>query len=241
MKPNDVLPHDVHVGWPESAKRLGSSAFHTAQVVDQRIEPHVHHMLLAVHWILRTFDAPIEGSPADGEVAHLDGLEPFEDLGPVLCRLDELTVVLYVLNDLLHIFAEAEEETRLGHLLQWNARAGVLVVPLLCLLIRDEALFADHVPTLVPVHVDVPILLAPLPHFSGDSLMPVCRGADIEIVRHVQALVQRSESNAVAVAHIDWLDALSLRHLRNLLPVFICTGHKKDILPQKAMVPSKNV
>mmetsp|Transcript_128147 Transcript_128147/g.304237 ORF Transcript_128147/g.304237 Transcript_128147/m.304237 type:complete len:210 (+) Transcript_128147:774-1403(+) len=164
VKPMDILADDVHVGRPESAQRLlGIDPVNAAEVVDEGIEPHIHDVSLAVNQVFWTADAPVEGSTADGEVAELDGFQPLQDLSSVLSWLNELRLLLDQLDHLLLVLREAEEEAGLRHLLQGCSGGGVLEIELLCLLVRDEPLLPDHVPTLVAVEVDVPLLLANIP------------------------------------------------------------------------------
>mmetsp|Transcript_64365 Transcript_64365/g.207377 ORF Transcript_64365/g.207377 Transcript_64365/m.207377 type:complete len:290 (+) Transcript_64365:987-1856(+) len=100
VEPADVLAHDVHVCRPETAERLrGLRAIDAADVVDQGVEPDVHHVLLAVHGVLGARHAPVEGAAADGEVAELHAREALHDLAAVLRGHDELWVVLDVLQD----------------------------------------------------------------------------------------------------------------------------------------------
>mmetsp|Transcript_27363 Transcript_27363/g.59659 ORF Transcript_27363/g.59659 Transcript_27363/m.59659 type:complete len:301 (+) Transcript_27363:1881-2783(+) len=148
---------------------------------------------------------------------------------------------LNVLDDLLLVFAEAEEEAGLRHLLQRDTGGRVLVIPLLCLLLSNETLLAYHVPALIAIQIDIAIPLAFVPHSSRDHLVSLFCSANIEIVRHVQTLVERSKAKTVAVTNLDWLQALILSDLSNLLPMFICTGHEENILPEHAMIPCKNI
>lgn len=86
VKPVDVLAHDVHVGWPESAERFRSiRAIDAAHVVDQGVKPNVHHVLLAINQLFRARNAPIEGAATDGEVPQLQGASRRQN-GGIQCR-----------------------------------------------------------------------------------------------------------------------------------------------------------
>mmetsp|Transcript_92134 Transcript_92134/g.256695 ORF Transcript_92134/g.256695 Transcript_92134/m.256695 type:complete len:498 (+) Transcript_92134:1323-2816(+) len=242
VEPADVLAHNVHVRRPEAAQRFGRvRAVNAADVIDERLKPHVHHMLLPIHLVLRARHAPVEGASADGQVAHLHRREPLDDLAAVLRRLDELRVLLKVLQHGLLVLGLAEEEARLGHLLQRRTRSRVLEVPLLCLLVGDEALLPDQIPAFVAVQVDVAHLPALPPDDLGNGLVSVGGGADVKVVGHTEPLVQSLEARAVAVADLYGLQVLLLGLLRDLLAVLVGARHEEDVLAQQPVVPREDV
>mmetsp|Transcript_91559 Transcript_91559/g.203199 ORF Transcript_91559/g.203199 Transcript_91559/m.203199 type:complete len:395 (-) Transcript_91559:177-1361(-) len=242
VEPDDVLPDDVHVRRPEAAKGFRwIDAIDAANIVDQRIEPHIHHMRLPFHFLLRALHPPSEGAPADGKVPQLDGSQPLEDLSAILLRLYELLVLLDVLHNGGLVFRELEEKARLRHFLQRRTRARVLVIPLLGLLVSNEALLTDEIPSLVTVEEDVAYSLALLPHRTSHHLMAIGRCAHVEVVRDVQSLIQGFEAIAVAVADRERREALLLRLGRNLLPMLVRTRHEEDVLAPQAVMPCEAV
>mmetsp|Transcript_62125 Transcript_62125/g.134887 ORF Transcript_62125/g.134887 Transcript_62125/m.134887 type:complete len:219 (-) Transcript_62125:742-1398(-) len=172
VEPDDVLPDNVHVSWPKVAQgMLLVVSMYTTNVVDERIEPDIHDVLIPVYGILWTFYPPSKGASTDGEVPQLYCLQPLEHLVAVLLRLHEVLVTLDELDDGVLVFGEAEEEARFRHPLQWLAGSGVEELPFLGFLIGDEALLSHQIPALVLSEIDVAILPAMAPYFSRTGFM----------------------------------------------------------------------
>mmetsp|Transcript_13021 Transcript_13021/g.35492 ORF Transcript_13021/g.35492 Transcript_13021/m.35492 type:complete len:485 (+) Transcript_13021:1374-2828(+) len=242
MEPTDVLADDVHVSGPKSAQRLGLvGPIHAADVVAQRIEPDVHDVRLPIHRIFGAGHAPVEAATADGEVAHLHATKALEDLAPVLGGLDELLVVLDVLDDSRGVLREPEEKTGFAHLLQRHPRARVLEVPLRGLLVRDEALLPNEVPALVVVEVDVASVLALHPHRPRHLFVLRRGGAHVEVVGHLEPLVEGLEAQGVSVADVDRRHVLALRGLRDLLAMLVRARHVEDVLAHHAVEAREDI
>mmetsp|Transcript_14847 Transcript_14847/g.31999 ORF Transcript_14847/g.31999 Transcript_14847/m.31999 type:complete len:642 (+) Transcript_14847:470-2395(+) len=232
VEPEDVLSDDVDVGRPELGQFLvfgpvlvaDSERIHAGQVVRQRVEPNVHDVVGVEP--LRHRNAMRERRATDAQIPQLIPVQPRQNQIPMSLRSNELGVVFNVLHQPLVILAHTKEVTRLLHLLQRLTRGGIAVVTQFRLVVGDEGLLLDVVPSRVLGEVDVVVGGAAEPEGLGGAFVAGGGGANVVVVGDEGALVEALEAGDVLIANLQRLLPLLLRGLRNLLPVFIRPRHK---------------
>ena len=167
VEPDDVLADHVQIGRPESLEQLRGRVgkADAGQVVGQRVDPHVHHVI----GMVGHRHAPVERRAGDRQVAQPAGDEADHlvapDVGP-----DELGMGLVVGEQLVGVGGQPEE---VGLLLgPRHRRAGLGRDPHPVgadggLGLGEEAFVADRVPALVGVEIDVAGLVHPAPDLLG--------------------------------------------------------------------------
>mmetsp|Transcript_1985 Transcript_1985/g.8755 ORF Transcript_1985/g.8755 Transcript_1985/m.8755 type:complete len:297 (-) Transcript_1985:20-910(-) len=226
VEPQDVLAHDVHRVLPERAVQstlllLGLGPPQHRQVVRQRVDPDVHHMLVVVG----NGDAPGEAGPGHAQIleALLDKAEHF--ISPRR-RLQEIRIGLVVVQQRLRKLGELEKVTRLlgPPLHHAAARSALLAVHFDQLGLRVERLVADAVPALVGALVNEALRQQALPHLLDSLLVLRRRGAHEHVVAQAEGPLELLETLAHFVAELLRRDAALLRALLHLLAVLVRAG-----------------
>mmetsp|Transcript_19789 Transcript_19789/g.31058 ORF Transcript_19789/g.31058 Transcript_19789/m.31058 type:complete len:345 (-) Transcript_19789:242-1276(-) len=241
VEPDNVLADDVAGGGPEGGgPGRGVQPADAREVVRQRVEPDVHDVFLVE--ALGHAHAPLEGGAADAQVPQrlLRVPEAVQDVVAVHLGPDELGVRLDVGDQPLLVVGQAEEVGLLAHALQGEA-VLVLEARRLGLHVRHEGLLLHVVPALVLPQVDVPRLGALAPELAAHLLVGGVGGADVVVVRDLQALVQCLEAVDVLVAQLDGGDAQPLGRARNLLPVLVRARQEEHLLALEAVEACEHV
>ena len=242
VEPRDLLRHDVHGRGPvllELARRaahrgvaLAGRAFavrlgqtERCDVVEQRVNPHVNHVLL----VPRHAHAPGEVGAADGHVVQA-ALQALHHLVPPRRGGEEIRVLLVQLLQLLLKRAQLEVVVLLGrphHVLPGDGR---LVVQLLRLRLGVVLLLALVVPPLELPEVHRVLFLQQLHEFLHLVHVRGVRGADEPVERDVHPLHDVAEVRRVLIRQRLRLDALLLRALLHLQPVLVRAGQEEHVL-----------
>mmetsp|Transcript_10281 Transcript_10281/g.24116 ORF Transcript_10281/g.24116 Transcript_10281/m.24116 type:complete len:538 (+) Transcript_10281:1121-2734(+) len=241
VEPDDVLADEVARRRPElGVGAVGPIA--AGDVVGERIEPHVHHVLLRrlQLGVLRDRDPPVERRTGHAEITQRFA-ELGQDLILAVRGLDEVRVLLDVSQQRFLVLGHAEEVALLRHLLQRLSARRVLVVTELRLVLRDKRLLAHVIPPLVGVEVDVALVGRAREQRLGAFLVLVGGGADVEVVGDPQPLVQHLEGGGVLVADIDGLEPHTLRRLGDLLPVLVGSCQEEHLAPVRPVPPRDDV
>ncbi len=217
------LPIRWHVGGPGALEaRVVDAVVDGADVVEQGVEPDVHHLAL----VEGQRDAPGEGLAADALVG-----EPLPDEADHLVaahlRLDELGVGLDVLQQAVGVGGEAEEVVVLLHHLHLPAALGALAVHELGG--EPEGLVGHAVPALVGIEVDVPLVVELLDEVARHLGMAGRGGADEDVVADVQLLPHVGEMGHHAVRPLLGRDVVALRGARDVLAVLVGAGEEEDL------------
>src|SRR5581483_9993178 len=235
----DVLADDVHVARPPLLElRLVGAEAHAGDVVDERVEPHVH----GVVGIPRPRHTPFDPPPARDADVLQPAVEPPEDLVAPDLRDGEVRSLLEQLAQLLLVLREPEEEVLLLHALhgigvvRMELAAAVDEVRLLV-----ERLAADAVQTLVRAEIDV-VVRDPAAHElldAGDVIG--VRRADEPVVRDVPGVRHLPELRGVLVDERARVDARRLRGLHVLRAVLVGPGEEEDLAAALALEPGERV
>ena len=143
---HDLLADEVRHRWPQASetvlgRRITRSEAERREVVRQRVEPHVHHVLRVV----RHRNAPLERRPADAEILQ-PGLDERTHLVQPELRLDEVRMIAVVVEQRLLVLRQAEVVALLLQALDLAAARRTLAVNELRF--RDEDLVDRAVPAL---------------------------------------------------------------------------------------------
>ncbi len=152
-------------------------------VIGQRIDPDIHHMIGRS----RHRHAPVEAGAADREVDQ-PALDEAQDLVAARFRADEVRVGGVEIEQGLLVFGEAEEPGLLGGPFDRRALRRELVAPLPVgqFLLLVEGLVADRIPAFVAVEIQVAGVRHRLPDRLAGGVMLGLDGADETIVRNIE-------------------------------------------------------
>jgi hypothetical protein len=221
VEADDVLADQVQVGRPE-LRHLGGfvGIAEAGEVVGQRVDPHVHHVVLAAGHL----DAPVEAGAADREVAQ-PALDEAPDLVQAARRAHEVGIVAVEREQRLLVLRQAEEPGFLDRPFDRRALRRELFAPLALrqLALVVIGLVAHRVPALVAVEVEVAVRLHRPPDRLARAVVLVLGGAEEAVVgnsrRSNRARKWFDISSPVARG-----DAQLARLLRHLEPVLVGPG-----------------
>src|SRR5680860_809355 len=183
----DILGHDVVVGRPKAIPEiLITGKGQSAQVVDQSIHPNVDDLF----FVPRHRDAPVQGSPRNGDI-----LQTLINEGKCLVvsvgGADEIWIRSVMLGKTILIGRETEEVILLFHIGGQRTMVGTEAVYQVILRVVRLALRA--IETLVATGIDISIIVATTQKLLNELLMLRIRGTDEEIIGSVHPLCHVSE------------------------------------------------
>ncbi len=227
VEAHDVLADHVEIGRPVFRHPLGVVGVADGrEVVGQRIDPDVHHVVRVV----RHRDAPFQRGARNGEVLEA-ALHERDHLVAAGRRADEVRLVLVEREETVLEGAEAEEVARLLHPRDRGAgRRALLAVHLGELALGEERLVAHRVPAAVLAEIDVAGVRHRLPDRLARLDVARLAGGDEVVLAGVQDVRHLAEQGRVAVGEFGRRDALSLRRLDHLLAVLVGAGAEVDVV-----------
>src|SRR5680860_631183 len=231
----DILGHDVVVGRPKAIPEiLITGKGQSAQVVDQSIHPNVDDLF----FVPRHRDAPVQGSPRNGDI-----LQTLINEGKCLVvsvgGADEIWIRSVMLGKTILIGRETEEVILLFHIGGQRTMVGTEAVYQVILRVVRLALRA--IETLVATGIDISIIVATTQKLLNELLMLRIRGTDEEIIGSVHPLCHVSELAHHVIRMLPGTDPSLLCRLSNLAAVLIRAGQEEDIITQLPVETSQHV
>ena len=232
----DVLGDEVLGRGPEGPEVLPVGVARGGDVIDEGVEPDVGHVIL----VEGQRDPPGQPRLGAGNAEVLQGFaQEGEDLVPVAFRADEIGVVLDIPDEPLLVFAHAEEVVALLPVFRLGLVVRAAAVDELLLHVKPLA--TDAVVPLVVSEIDVSRVIH-LPQDPADIFHMVrVGGPDEVIVGHGQLRPEGAELGADLIGVCFRGDAGLLRGFRDLVAVFVRSGHEKGPVSGQAVVAGKHV
>src|SRR5580704_6554614 len=211
MESDDFFADHVYVGRPIFLERflrarVLRSIADGGDVVGQRVEPNVNHMLR----IVGNRNAPGESRAADGEIAQ------------ARLRTNEVRILIK-LKQLFLKRGEFEEIIFFMHRLRDAAASGARIAGLRAI---DVEFIRDAVLARVSSLVNEALVAEDAKQLLHTLGMALFRGADVVVVGNAHALPQRAKLRRDLVGILLWSFSRSLRGAFNLLAVLVGTGEK---------------
>ncbi|GBD28395.1 hypothetical protein HRbin31_00411 [bacterium HR31] len=236
VEPVDVLPDEVVGGPPRPEALLVLPEADGADVVRQRVEPHVDH----VAGIIRYGDPPRQLLDRPGHGHVLQGVHQLQHLRPPALRDHEVRPFLQQPAEPFPVAGQPEEVVLLLHHLGFGEVSGTAPVHQLAQGDEGFALHAVQGPVVLPVQV------ARRGHPPPDLLhrgpvTPAVRGANEVVVGQVQVPAELLERRRVAVHEGLHVLARLGRGVGDVLAVFVGPGEEEDRLPRQAVVAGQHV
>ena len=236
VEPHDVGPDHVHVGGPgRFVARVGEAR--DREVVDQRLEPHVHHVGIVV--------GP-RNAPRDPGAAHRDLLV----LGPLVDDVVDLVVFRFGLDEIglgpvqvEQLLSEpADLEEVVGFLDPLDLAGGVRrALSVHEVLVHLECLTAHAVVAGVHTLRDVPSLLDAVEQLLHGPFVPGLGGAYEDVVTDGELFPRSLERRGDPVHPRLRVLSRLLGGLGHLLPVLVHPDREVDILTAQPPVPGHTV
>ena len=238
VEPHDVLADQVQVGGPVFPVRAFFRVAEPADVVGQRVDPNVHHVVFGTGHL----HAPVEAGAADGKIAQT-AFDEAHHLVSAAVGLDEVWLAAVQVQQLVLILRQAEEPAFLHRPFDRSALRRQLLPPLAChkLLLVVEGLVAHRIPTLIPVQIEVAIGFHLAPQRLARRMVTGFGRSDEAIVGDVQQVEQIAEIAAHLIGQSARGLALLLRLARHLQAVFVSAGLEAHLAPLQALEPGDNV
>ena len=229
VKAQDVLAHHVQVGGPVGLPRLAFSVRESggADVVGERIEPHVHGVVGSV----RHGNAPFQARARNGEVVQPTGNEA-DDLVAAALGCDRLGILLVEFEQRLLPVRKAEEIARLFHPFDRRAvrhrhLAAIGAVP--DLRFGAERLLPHRVPARILAEVDVAIGLNSAPQLLARTGVTILRGADEVVVAVAHDLAEGAKPLRDLVDEVLRLHAGGNGGFLDLLTMLVSSGEEHHV------------
>ena len=239
MRGEDVLADQVQGVRPLRLKaRLILQISLRGDVIEQRIEPDVRHVLR----IERQRDSPVQTRDRARytQVAQRFAQEAQHLIAPVL-GLNKARVILDIRNQPILILAHTEEVVVLGDPLHRAATVGTQAA-FLQVFLRPEALVGHAVPARVFAAVNLPIVPQPLEHRLHHPRVARLGGADKIVVGDRQLFPRALESRCHLVhVVLRIVDAMLFYRILHLLTVLIHSGQKEDRLAAQVVVARQHI
>ena len=230
VEAHDFLANQMHICRPVLAEQMiiGRIIAQGGDVVGQRVDPHIDHMLgIKVHR-----HAPLEAGAGYAQILQA-GLEKIVDhLVGAGSGLDEIGMRLQIVQQPILIFAHAEEVAFLLHGLHGTAAVRAALDAVLFYHLRGgpEGLAGRAVQTLIGALVDIALLVELAENLLHNLFVTLVGGADEVVVFHLHQLPQ-----ILGVSH-DFIhislggNALFLGLALDLLAVLVRAGQKIGIV-----------
>ena len=233
METHNLFADHVHVGRPEFVvlARVGRAVSQSGDVVRQRVEPDIDHML----WVIRHRNAPRKGAAADREIAQaaLHEGEHFittrlgsDEFGLLGVKLDKAILKGREFEKIILLFNGFGGAAAFG---AGRARANRIHIEL----VRDAVLAG------VVALVNETGILDALPQSLHALLMARRGGADVIVVTQPHAVPQRAEFGGDLIGKLLRRFARCLRRPLDLLPMLVSAGEEPCVVTQHA-VPAGN-
>ena len=228
MKAGDVLADHMRVGRPEFRPRAVVGEAGRGDVVGQRVDPDIHHMLRVV----RNRNAPAEGGAADREVRE-PPLHERLDLIEILFRRYESGMGCVVGEESVCVCRQAEEPALLLDPLHRRAGRGEFrplgAVGELALV--KIGLVAHRVPARIFREIDVAVGGHAPPDFLSGATIAGLSGAHDVVGARVEKLPHRLELRRDPVDEGLRRHACARRRLLNFQAIFVHSGDEQRLAP----------
>ena len=236
VKAHDFLTDEMHVRRP-----IFMEHFLVVEVADRRevvrecVEPDVDDVLR----VERHGDAPVERGARDAQILQ-SLLDEGDHLVAARDGLDEVGMLVDVGEQTIRILAHAEEVRLLGDLLHGAVAVGAAAV-LVELQLRPVALARRAVEPSVRTLVNVALIVDALEDVLHELIVARLGRTDEVVVGDAEQPPQLLKARNNAVDVLDGRDALLLRRLLDLLPMFIRAGQKEHIEAREPLVARNGI
>ena len=215
--------------------RLVRAVANRCRIVDQRVEPDVHHVVGRE----RQRNAPELTGAADGNVLE-PGFDEAEDLVAPDVGLQELRVFLEMFQQRVTIVGQAEEIILLADPFRRQRRVE-RALPVDQILLLLEGLAGHAVPAFVVSLVDVAPVVAGLRQLLDRRAMARLGRADEVVERDVELLPDRTKLLFHLVAVFERIHAPFERALVDVLRVLVVAHQEMRLAPRETLVAGDDV
>ena len=239
VEADDVLADQVEIRRPEIFILLVVVPVRIVategDVVGQRIEPHIHHML----GIKFYRDAPCEGGAGYAQVLKAGLQEIVDHLVLPGFRLNEFRVLLNIVEQPIGIFAHTEEICLFFCIL--NLMAAVRAFAILELTFSPETFTGSAVLALIGSLVDVALIIEPLEDLLHLFHVLRIRSADELVVSGVHQIPDAADFSGYTIHILLRGDAGSFSLFLNLLAMLIRSGLEVYLITGHALIPGDGI
>ena len=238
MEARDVLADDMNVGGPEFGARAVVRETGGGDVVGQRVDPDIHHMLR----IARNWYAPAEIGAADRKIGQA-ALDEGDDLVAIFFRRDEFGMGFVIREEPAGVGREAKKVALLlDPFGRSAARRKLRSTGAFGKLVLVEIGFVAHrVPAGILRQIDVAIGRHPLPDRLGSAVVSRLGRAYDVVGAGVQQFAHRLEFAGDPVDESLRRHSLARRGLLNLEAVFVHARDEQRLTPVEPHEPLDRV
>ena len=233
----DLLADQVHVRRPEFFEArlvlwIVGAVADCRDVVGQRVEPHVDHVLL----VAGNRNAPGETCPAYGQVFEA-AADKGDDLAPRRLRPDEPWVGVIKLQQLALEGRQLEKVVLLAHRFGQPPAVGAVGAGRAV----HVCLVGDAVLAGVRALVDEAAIAQGGEELLHAALVAVFRGADEVVVGDAEAMPEAAELGGDGGGKLGRRAPRQLGRALDLLSMLVCTGQEPGIDAQRPLAPRNGV
>ena len=213
----------MHITRPEALKkRLIVERAHARDVVRQRVDPDIEHVL----GIVRPFDTPIKSGATDREVSKPRRDKRSHFVSPSI-GLNAMRVRIVPLQKRLLILAEPEEIALLLNPFHLGARRLHMTVFDFGLV--KKRFIGGGVPSRIRIEIDIAVGFHTIDDFGHNFGVIRIRRADKPVVGQLEFLKEPLETCRVLVREFFWRNPQFFRRTLNLETMLISAGQKENV------------
>ena len=235
VEARDVLADDVQVRGPELPERIAVRIVDRGDVVRQRVEPHVHGVLL----IPRKGDAPADAGAGGRDVLE-PPLEEARDLVPPRPRAHGIGILAQPREQHVPVVGEPEEPVLLLRPLDL-VRGVERAAPVRQLLLLLERLASGAVVALVRRAAEVAVRGDALHEHLDAAVMARLRRSDEVVVRQSETIPNLEEGGGDAINPGLRLRAVPFGRPLHLLAVFVHADEKVHVVAAGAAIARDDI